>query len=105
MKDYVCIDVRSDLDQAGWRELLKASLPDFAWRGGDSDAQGPYLTGLRPDGVDIQCWMGEAPAEMAVSFRGANLSQAAMSDLITLLEQRILPKAGEVLSIDAGGRP
>jgi hypothetical protein len=105
MKDYVCIDIRSDLDQAGWRELLKAALPDFTWRGGDGDAQGPYLTGRRADGVHIQCWMGEAPATMAVSFRGAKLSLTAMSDLITLLEQRILPKAGEVLSIDAGERP
>ncbi|MFY9479399.1 MAG: hypothetical protein WAQ08_17285 [Aquabacterium sp.] len=105
MKDYVRIDIRSDLDQAGWRELLKAALPDFAWRGGDSDAQGPYLTGRRPDGVHIQCWMGEAPAAMAVSFRGAKLSQAAMSSLITTLEQRILPQAGEVLRVDAGERP
>ena len=105
MKDYVCIDIQSDLDQAGWRRLLEAMLPDFAWRGGDSDVQGPYLSGRRPDDVHIQCWMGESPAEMAVSFYGANLSQAAMSNLITLLEQRVLPKAGEVLRIDAGERP
>lgn len=105
MKDYVCIDIQSDLDQAGWRQLLETALPDFAWRGGDSDAQGPYLSGVRTDGVDIQCWTGYAPAEMAVSFHGANLSQAAMSNLITTLEKSILPKAGKVLSVDAGERP
>ena|SRR6218665_702250 len=105
MKDYVRIDIQSDFDQARWRQLLEAALPDFAWRGGDSDAQGPYLSGYRPDGVDIQCWMGEAPAEMAVSFRGAKLSLTAMSSLITLLEQSVLPKAGEVLRVDAGERP
>lgn len=105
MKDYVRIDIRSDLGQAGWRELLEAALPDFAWRGGDSEAQGPYLSGRRPDDVHIQCWMGEDPAEMAVSFRGTRLSQAAMASLITMLEQSVLPKAGEVLRVDAGERP
>lgn len=105
MKDYVRIDMQSDFDQAKWRQLLETTMTDFAWRGGDSDAQGPYLTGRRPDGVHIQCWMGEAPAEMAVSFRGAKLNLETMSRLITTLEQSVLPKAGEVLRVDAGERP
>ena len=59
---------------------FEAHLPAFRWRQGDSDAQGPYVSGSRPDGVHIKFWWGEQPHDLTVSFRSSAADAAAMED-------------------------
>lgn len=52
-------------------EALKKDLPAFKWRGGDSDAQGPYISGRDAEGAQIKIWLGEYPFDATVSFRSS----------------------------------
>ncbi len=68
MQDFVRIAVTTDLDRDRVLERASAALQGFKWRGGDSDMQGPYVTGTNARGVKVQIWLGEAPADVTLSF-------------------------------------
>ncbi|MBB6249199.1 hypothetical protein [Rhodanobacter sp. A1T4] len=91
MKDFVRIDVVSELGQDAIFQILKEALPSFQWRQGDSDAQGPYVSGMHKDGVKIQAWLGEQPVAVSASFRAAWREDPAREEkknavLVPLLE-------------------
>lgn len=74
MKDFFTFDLKCKLSKQQVLDIVSINLPDFKWRQGDSDAQGPYLSGLNSNEVRTQIWMGEYPMDMFVSFRSGGWS-------------------------------
>ena len=68
MKEVYSFDIASAMEERAAIETIKTLLPHYQWRTGDSDAQGPYVSGLAPDGTNVKIWVGERPFEMSVSF-------------------------------------
>jgi len=101
MKDFVSVDIDSTLSNDDVFEILSGGLPTFSWRRGDSDVQGLYVSGLDADGVKIQCWTGERPMAMSVSFRSAKgAKDEAKKRLMDQLLNEFLPRIGGVRRID-----
>lgn len=101
MKDFLSIDIDSTLLNGDVFVILSDGLPEFSWRQGDSDAQGAYVSGRNPEGVQIQCWTGEAPMQMSVSFRGAkDVPEEARAHLVNRLLADLLPRIGRLKEID-----
>lgn len=71
LKEIINIDVRPSISDDEIFHHFSHTLPKFKWRRGDSDMQGPYLSGVSPDYVDIQVWLGEKPITVFISFTGA----------------------------------
>ncbi len=102
MKEFLTIRLSTPLDEQAICDHLKAGFPDFNWRRGDSDAQGPYVAGIDQAMVQIKCWMGERPVEITASFRSAwpdienreDRKQKTVQQLI-----RLLGSLGEVSEV------
>lgn len=94
MNDFISIDIESRLSDGDVFAIFSESLPSFTWRRGDSDAQGPYVSGVDSHGVKIQCWTGESPMAMSVSFRAAKVGDEARELLANAILQEVVPRIG-----------
>jgi hypothetical protein len=101
MKDFVSIDIESRLSNDDVYLILSSGLSEFSWRRGDSDMQGPYVSGRDANSVTIQCWTGENPMQMSVSFRGVkDVSQSEQEQLIKKLLNDLVPQIGKTKKND-----
>ena len=105
MKDFITYCIRSGLAKKQVFDIVKRTLPDFQWRQGDSDAQGPYVSGSNDDHVQIQLWLGEDPVDMFVSFSRAWMDagdrEKKKSELIEVVDKSVAPLLGAVTKKDA----
>ena len=106
MKDFVSFDLVSDLDPPSIFERAKGALPDFNWRMGDSESQGPYITGTNSDLVQVKLWLGEKPIAGSVSFNGAMVNaqdrERRKEDLFKQIEGTFLSSIGTMLTLCSG---
>lgn len=100
MKDYVNIDINSELDNIQVHSVLSRTLPDFTWRMGDSDMQGGYVSGRSEAGVYIQCWTGESPFALTLSFSGATLDETAQNELLNRIDKEVVPCIGNLTAFN-----
>ena len=98
MKDFVRIRLNTDLNSQQAADRLAVALPAFAWRLGDSDAQGPYVSGTDAAGVQVMMWLGEQPADLTVSFAGSN-APAPIRALLVNAVQDFARSVGEVVGV------
>ena len=96
MSNFISLDIDSPLSPDAARDLIADRLPEFSWRRGDSDAQGPYLSGVSTAGVRIQCWVGENPMAMSISFRSASMDGAAREPALDAILKTLFPGLGTV---------
>lgn len=68
-------------------EKLKYSFPDFRWHGGDSDAQGPYISGTAQNSIRVQIWLGETPYDATVSIRPESVDAAQRDVFMSRFEE------------------
>jgi hypothetical protein len=102
MKDFLSIDIESTLSNDEVFGILSSNLPNIAWKRGDSDSQGTYVSGRQIDGVVIQCWTGEKPVAMTISFRNAaGLNEKTKDDIANVMLTDIAPRIGIVKGIAA----
>lgn len=105
MKDFVCIGIDSNISDDLAYEYARRALPEFNWRRGDSDMQGPYLSGGNADHAQIKIWLGEKPFEMSVSFRNAWLNVPEREErkeaLIGNIVKNLIPNFGNIVKMDA----
>lgn len=95
MRDFISIDVESVLTYSDVFSIVSGALPGFAWRRGDSDSQGTYVSGTDVHGVKIQCWTGEDPMVMSVSFRAARtIGEEAKERLANTILREVVPRMG-----------
>jgi hypothetical protein len=73
MKNFISIDLESNLQSNQIVELILKELPQFEWHQGDSDTQGVYVSGKNKEGVQIKFWLDEYPIAASLSFRGMHL--------------------------------
>ncbi|MGO4502934.1 MULTISPECIES: hypothetical protein [unclassified Dyella] len=97
MNDFISIDIESGLSDGDVFAIFSEALPGFTWRRGDSDAQGPYVSGIDSQGVKIQCWTGESPMAMSVSFRAAKVDDEARELLANTVLEELVPRIGRPL--------
>lgn len=105
MKDFVTYDVRCTLVKQYVLDIVTRNLPDFTWRQGDSDSQGPYISGTNRDDVQIKLWLGESPVSISVSFDDVWIGEPDREDrkgaLIQLIDNAVVPRLGTVTKRDA----
>lgn len=105
MKDFVRIDIDSNVNDDFAYKCVRRALPEFSWRRGDSDQQGPYLSGGNADHVDIQIWLGEKPFAMSVLFQDVwpnvpkreEKKEALIADIL----KNLIPTLGNIVKMDA----
>jgi hypothetical protein len=101
MKDFVTYDIRCNLSKAQVYEKAVGALSEFAWRQGDSDAQGPYISGSNDQRIQVKLWLGEDPLALSVSFRRAWLDapdrETRKSNLIDRIERTLISSLGTVV--------
>jgi len=103
MRDFISIDVESVLTDSDVFSIVSEALPGFAWRRGDSDAQGTYVSGTDVHGVRTQCWTGENPMAMSVSFRAARtIGEEAKERLANTILREVVPRMGNYRHSGAG---
>jgi len=104
MRDFISIELRTRLPQVEVHEKLSEALPAFSFRMGDSDANGPYISGIDGEQAQVKVWLGEDPAGLTVSFRGwrpgAPDRDEAKKEIWGTISEVILPRLGEVLRIE-----
>lgn len=104
MKEYVSIDIESDIEATSMFDIFKQLLPEYDWRSGDSDMQGPYLSGKNIDDVRIKIWLGEKPFEMSISFQNSWLNNQDrdnnMENALSRIIQDFIPNFGRVVKTD-----
>ena len=80
-------------------------MPDFKWHRGDSDAQGPYISGMNSDDVQIKLWLGESPMSIVVSFddvwRDESDREERKEIFIHSMDTTVVPMLGTVIKRDA----
>lgn len=105
MKDFVTYDVRSSLSKSRIFELVTRSFPGFRWRQGDSDSQGPYISGMDPDDLQIKLWLGESPIKISISFDDVWVDQpdreTRKAEMIENFEKSVIDLLGWVTKKDA----
>jgi len=100
MKDFISIDVESERTDGDVFSIVSEALPGFSWRRGDSDAQGTYVSGMDVQGVRIQCWTGQNPMAMSVSFRSAKaISEETKRLLADAILREVVPRIGRVKTV------
>jgi hypothetical protein len=100
MKDFVSIDIESQLDRMKVLQVCAQQLPEFSWRTGESDALGGYVTGTNKDHVQIKCFTGESPMELSISFRRARVALDKRKELIGTIVHDIGPAMGTVVKVE-----
>jgi hypothetical protein len=102
MKDFITIEFQSTCKQDEVIAVLKAHLPDFQWRCGDSDMQGLYVSGRNSDLVNIQFWLSEPPMSATISFRNSWLDIASRDTLKKEILNKVvidtIPVLGKLLN-------
>ena len=96
MKNFISVDIVSNLEKIKVHEILLEHMPDFAWRMGESDMQGGYVSGRNEANVHIQCWTGENPFAFTISFSNTTLTELEATELVNRITQKVLPHIGEV---------
>ncbi len=100
MKDFIHIRIRtSGLEAEQIINCFTEKLPSFKWRQGDSDMQGPYVSGTNAGAVQLMMWLGEQPNDLTVSFAGATSSASENRALIDQLLQELAPSLGEIVEV------
>jgi hypothetical protein len=104
VKDFITYDLRCVLNKKQVFDKAIETLSAFAWRQGDSDAQGPYVSGTSDDHVQVKLWLGEAPIAMSVSFRRAWPEvpdrEGRKNEVIDLIERELIPVIGTIMKAD-----
>ncbi|KPA13232.1 hypothetical protein MHK_006538 [Candidatus Magnetomorum sp. HK-1] len=104
MKDFVTYDIFCDLNKEQIFAEVVGFLPNFKWRQGDSDSQGPYISGMDDDDIQIKLWLGEEPVEMTISFDDVWLDTSDRDKrkvhFIELIENVIIPPLGVISKFD-----
>jgi hypothetical protein len=102
MKDFVAIDFQSDCTQDEILEAFKTHLPEFQWRGGDSDAQGLYVSGRNSDLVNVQAWLSETPMTATISFRNSWSNnpgrETLKQEMLNRIVDKVVPTLGTLLA-------
>jgi len=98
MKDFISLDFDSSMAPGDVMALAEHALPDFAWRSGDSDMQGPYVSGMNASDVQIKIWLGEQPFQMSVSFRALH----AAADAREKIKEELMERINKVLAPQLG---
>jgi hypothetical protein len=105
MKDLITYDIGSKLNAGQVFENVTRALPSFDWRRGDSDAQGPYISGTNDELIQVKLWLGEAPIQMSVSFRrawpDATDRENRKQQLIESIIKNLIPSIGTIVKMDA----
>ena len=105
MKDFVTYDIGSNLNAEQVFNNVSRALSTFDWRRGDSDAQGPYISGTNDELIQVKLWLGEAPIQMSVSFRRAWPDaidrENRKQQLIESITKNLIPSLGTLLKMDA----
>ena len=100
MKDFVRIDLTSELNRVDILHVFSRDLPDFTWRTGDSDAMGGYVSGLDESKVQIQIWTDKSPMDLFISFRASKSDLEYRSRVLDRVRQSLL-EIGQVIMCDA----
>jgi hypothetical protein len=100
VKNFINVDVVSELDKAKVHSNLSECMPDFSWRMGESDMQGGYVSGRNEAGVHIQCWTDENPFAFTLSFSNTTLTELEATELVNRITQKVLPHIGEIKAIN-----
>ncbi len=104
MKDFITYDLRSNLSEDQVYEQVCQTLPTFAWRRGNSDAQGFYITGTSNESVRIKLWLDEEPIAMSISFRNAWLEtpdrELRKEQLFNLVKTELIPSLGMIIKVN-----
>ena len=104
IKDFVTYDVHCTLAKQQVLDIVTRKLPDFKWRQGESDAQGPYISGMNSDDVQIKLWLGESTMSITVSFddvwHGEPDREERKGVLIQSIDNAVVPLLGTVVKID-----
>lgn len=100
MKNFINVDILSELEKIKVHSVLLEYMPDFSWRMGESDMQGGYVSGRNEAGVNIQCWTGENPFAFTISFSNTTLTELEATELVNRITQKVLPHIGEVKEIN-----
>lgn len=102
MKDFINIDFIASITKEEMLQALRTQLPAFKWRGGDSDMQGPYISGINSDDVAIKIWLGEIPATLSLSFRRAwpddPMQHQKRKALYDLIVKTVVPSIGTIVN-------
>ncbi len=105
MKDYICIDIESNLTSPKILDLAVSAFPEFKWHSGDSDSQGAYVFGANEEDVQVQIWLGEQPITMSISFRNVSNNAFQREDrkgiLVEMMRKNLIPSIGRILKFDA----
>ena len=99
MTNFMCADISSLLDKTDIFNILSSDLADFKCRMGESDAQGGYVSGTNKNRVRIQCWTGENPMQLTVSFSSTNLNSNEREEILGKIARDIIPRIGEVIKV------
>lgn len=99
MKDFIHVRMAGELEASALLDRLDDALPNFKWRQGDSDMQGPYVSGVNEDSVQMMWWLGEQPIDVTVSFVQATSSVSSNKALMDRLLQDLLPSMGAVVEV------
>lgn len=100
MKNFINVDILSELEKIKVHSVLLEYMPDFSWRMGESDMQGGYVSGRNEAGVNIQCWTGETPFAFSISFSNTTLTELEATELVNRITQKVLPHIGEIKAIN-----
>lgn len=105
MKDFICIDLKTSLDDNEINNYVRCFFSDFAWRSGNSDMQGRYISGVNIDGVHIQLWLGDRPVAMSISFRDLPTNnpdrESKKMGIVNRVRGTLIPTLGEMVSFEA----
>lgn len=105
MKDYVSIDIQPNISNDLIHKVLMEKLPDFKWRTGDSDMQGPYISGVNSDNIHVKIWLGERPVAMSVSFASVIAEVKVLNDMkekiIDRIKNDLLPSLGRIINFNS----
>lgn len=99
MKDFIQIRIETSLNAAQGLNYFREALPRFKWRQGDSDMQGPYISGTNDKAVQLMLWLGEKPCDFTISFAGATSSATENRVLVNQILQTVAPSIGEIVEI------
>lgn len=77
-------------------ERIRERLPEFKWRGGDSDMLGPYQSGTSDNGVCLRIWLGERPFDVLLSFSMLQGDMVDREAVKTSILQRVTVQLSEL---------
>ena len=105
MKDFINYYIQCSLSKKQVFDTMVHTLPAFMWRQGDSDEQGPYISGADGNSIQIKLWLGEAQIGMSISFRRAWMDvgdrEKSKSELVEVIDKSVIPLLGVVTKKDA----